>query len=77
MAKKYHRDTWVGLVLLCFCAFFLINALQIPGEAAYLPIALSVLMALCALFITLKGLRLTREQNGDFKYPLEAKKNSM
>ena len=37
MAKKYHRDTWVGLVLLCFCAFFLFNAMQIPGEAAYLP----------------------------------------
>ena len=76
MAKKYHRDTWVGLVLLCFCAFFLFNAMQIPGEAAYLPIALSVLMALCALFIILKGLRLTKEQNGDFKYPLTIKESS-
>lgn len=73
MSKKCHRDVWVGLLLLLFCAAVLINAAQISGQAAYLPVALAVLMAVCAVFIMLKGFRLTREQNGDYKYPLTVK----
>ena len=45
MSKKFHRDVWVGLVLLLFCAAVLVNAVQISGQAAYLPVALTVLMA--------------------------------
>lgn len=73
MTKKYHRDVWVGLLLFLFCAAVLFNAVQISGQAAYLPVALSVLMAICAIFITLKGMRLTKEQNGDYRYSLTVK----
>ena len=66
MSKKFHRDVWVGLVLLLFCAAVLVNAVQISGQAAYLPVALTVLMAVCAVFIILKGLRLTKEQMGEY-----------
>lgn len=70
MEKKVHRDVWLGVVLLIFCIAVLLQALQISGQAAYLPVALSALMALCAVFIILKGLRLTRESGGKFAYPL-------
>ena len=73
MSKKYHRDVWLGLVLLLFCAAVLSQAVQISGQACYLPVALSVLMAVCALFIMLKGLRLTKEQQGEYKYALTVK----
>lgn len=70
MIKKYHRDVWLGLLLLLFCAAVLFNAMRISGQAAYLPVALAVLMGLCAVFIILKGLRLTKEQMGEYHYPL-------
>ena len=70
MVKNVHRDVWLGAVLLLFCIFVFVNAVQIRGEAAYLPTVLAIMMAVCALFILLKGIRLTREQKGDFKYPL-------
>lgn len=75
MTKKYHRDVWLGLVLLCFCAFAFFNAVQISGQASYLPVALSVMMAVCALFIIMKGLRLTKEQNGEYNYALTVKES--
>lgn len=75
MTKKYHRDVWVGLVLLLFCAAVLFNAVQISGQAAYLPVTLTILMAVCAIFITLKGFRLTKEQNGDYHYSLTVKES--
>lgn len=75
MSKKYHRDVWVGLVLLLFCVAVLFNAVRIAGQAAYLPVALTVLMALCAVFIILKGLRLTKEQMGEYHYPLTVKES--
>ena len=31
MSKKFHRDVWVGLVLLLFCAAVLVNAVQFSG----------------------------------------------
>lgn len=72
MSKQIHRDVWVGAVLLAFCAVVLVLATQISGQAAYLPVALTILMALCAVFIILKGLRLTREQQGKgpFQYSM-------
>ena len=73
MSKKFHRDVWVGLFLLLFCAAILINAMHIPGQASYLPLALTILMAVCAVFIILKGLRLTKEQMGEYSYPLTVK----
>lgn len=73
MAKKFHRDVWVGTVLLIFCAAVFLIAVQIPGQASYLPTALALLMGLCSVFIILKGLRLTREQDGDYKYALTIK----
>lgn len=74
MLKKYHRDVWVGLVLLIFCAFSGYTSLGIKGEAKVVPVALSVLMALCALKIILNGFRFTKEAMGeDFKYPLTVK----
>jgi len=73
MTKKFHRDVWVGVVLLAFCAVVLVLAMQISGQSAVVPIALSILMAVCALFIILKGLRLTKEQQGDFKYAMTVK----
>lgn len=73
MTKKYHRDVWLGLVLLVFCAAVFSQAAQISGQASYLPVALSIMMAVCSLFITLKGLRLTKEQQGEFKYGMTIK----
>jgi len=73
MTKKFHRDVWVGAVLLAFCAVVLVLATQISGQSAVVPIALSVLMGVCALFIILKGLRLTKEQQGEFHYALTVK----
>ncbi len=46
MKKQIHRDIWVGILLLLFCVAVFFKAVQIYGEAAYLPTALSVLMAL-------------------------------
>ena len=55
MSKKFHRDVWVGLVLLLFCAAVLVNAVQISGQAAYLPVALTVLVNMhsCLCFLSL------------------------
>ena len=49
MAKKFHRDVWVGTVLLILCIAVFFTAVQIPGQASYLPITLSLLMGLCSL----------------------------
>ncbi len=73
MTRKYHRDVWLGLVLLLFCAAVLSQAVQISGQASYLPVALSVMMAVCACFIILKGLRLTKELQGEYNYSLTIK----
>lgn len=73
MAKKFHRDVWVGIVLLIFCIAVFFTAVQILGQASYLPITLSLLMGLCSVFIILKGLRLTKEQYGDFHYSMTIK----
>ncbi|BAL01607.1 hypothetical protein OBV_44080 [Oscillibacter valericigenes Sjm18-20] len=73
MNKQLHRDVWVGVVLLIFCVVVFAVAVQISGQAAYLPIALSILMALCALVITINGLRKTKEQQGQFQYALTVK----
>ena len=73
MAKKFHRDVWVGTVLLILCIAVFFTAVQIPGQASYLPITLSLLMGLCSVFIILKGLRLTKEQDGDFHYSMTIK----
>ena len=73
MTRKYHRDVWLGLVLLIFCAAVFFNAAQISGQASYLPVALSIMMAMCALFIILKGLRLTKEQQGNYNYSMTLK----
>ena len=70
MAKKFHRDVWVGTVLLILCIAVFFTAVQIPGQASYLPITLSLLMGLCSVFIILKGLRLTKDQDGDFHYSM-------
>lgn len=74
MKKEIHRDVWVGAVLLAFCALILYFAVQIPGQAGFLPIALTVLMIVCALVILLKGLRMTQKQDPDsFKYAMTIK----
>lgn len=68
MKKQYHRDVWVGLVLLCFCAALLYTSIQISGEASYLPIALSVMMGLCSAMVIVNGLRKTATEQGEYKY---------
>ena len=68
MTKKFHRDVWVGVALLAFCAVVFFLALQISGQSAVVPITLTVLMAVCSLFIILKGLRLTKAQEGEFHF---------
>lgn len=73
MTKKFHRDVWVGVVLLAFCAIVMVFAVQISGQSAVVPVALTILMAVCALFIILKGLRLTKEQQGDYQYSMTVK----
>ena len=73
MTKKFHRDVWVGVVLLAFCAVVFFLALQISGQSAVVPIALTVLMAVCSVFIILNGLRQTKAQQGEFKYALTVK----
>ena len=34
MAKKFHRDVWVGTVLLILCIAVFFTAVQIPGQAS-------------------------------------------
>lgn len=77
MSKNIHRDVWLGSGLLVFCAVVLALATKISGQAAYLPVALTILMGLCAVFIIIKGLSLTRAQQGkgDFKYSLTIKES--
>lgn len=70
MKLRYHRDVWVGAILLVFCGAALSMSLNISGQASYLPTALSVLMALCALIIIIGGLRKTREVQGSFQYAI-------
>ncbi len=70
MKKQIHRDVWVGAVLLVFCAAVLFHASRIPGEAAYLPVALGVLMAVCAAVILIGGLRKSQAAAGAFQYTM-------
>lgn len=70
MNKQLHRDVWVGTVLLAFCAVVFVLATQISGEAAYLPVALSVLMALCASAVVYNGLRKSKNHEGKFTYSM-------
>ena len=70
MTRKKHRDVWVGIVLLVFSLWALFNARGIKGEAKILPVALTVMMTVCAALILLKGFRKTREQNGEYRYAL-------
>lgn len=74
MKKQIHRDVWVGVVLLVFCAAVLYNAVNIPGEASYLPVALSVLMSVCAAAILVSGIRKTKQAEGEFEYAMTWKK---
>ncbi len=73
MINRFHRDVWLGTALLVFCVFVLIQAVQIQGDAAYLPTTLAILMGVCSAFIILKGLRLTKEEKGEFNYPMTIK----
>ena len=74
MKKEIHRDVWVGAFLLVLSAVILVLALQIPGQAGVLPVALTVLMLVCALVILIKGLRWTKLQDPDsFKYAMTIK----
>lgn len=75
MKKQIHRDVWVGVVLLVFCAAVFMNAIQIPGEASYLPIALSAMMAVCAVSILFGGIRKTKQAEGEFDYAMTWKKS--
>lgn len=70
MNKKFHRDVWVGIVLLTFCAWLLFQSAQIKGDAAMLPCALSAMMAVCAVFITIGGLRKTKTEQGQYAYKM-------
>lgn len=70
MNKQLHRDVWVGSVLLAFCFWVLFYAINISGQAAYLPIALSVMMMACAVTVLFNGLRQTRQAEGFFHYSM-------
>lgn len=73
MSKQIHRDVWVGAILMVFSAVAFFFAIQIPGQSAVVPAALTILMALCALLILLKGLRLTKESQGEIQYAMTIK----
>lgn len=74
MINKYHRDVWVGIVLLIFCAWSGYVSAGIKGEAKVVPVALSILMAVCAVKILFNGLKFTKEAMGEgFKYPITVK----
>ncbi len=70
MNRKLHRDVWVGVVLLVFSLFALMCSVKIKGQSAAVPIALSVMMAVCAVLISLGGFRKTRELNGEYNYKM-------
>ena len=74
MKKVIHRDVWVGIFLLVLCSVILYFAFKIPGEASYLPVALTSLMMLCGVVVLIKGIRFTKQQNTDaFKYNMTVK----
>jgi len=70
MNKQLHRDVWVGALLFAFSVWVLFMAINISGQAAYLPVALSVLMLVCAACIVLNGLRQTKQAGGNFNYTM-------
>ena len=71
--KQIHRDVWVGLVLLVFSLIALVLSTQIRGEAKLLPVALSVLMAICALFVMLGGWRKSTQDGEPIHYAMTIK----
>lgn len=74
MSKKFHRDVWVGLVLLLFCAAVLVNAVQISGQAGLSAGCTDRPHGCLRSFHYIKnGLRLTKEQMGEYSYPLTVK----
>ena len=73
MSKKFHRDVWVGLVLLLFCAAVLVNAVQISGQAAYLPVALTVPHGCLRSFHYIKRASPDKRTDGEYSYPLTVK----
>lgn len=73
MTKRVHRDVWLGAVLLVFCLWTLLQAVHISGQARYLPVALAVMMGVCAVCISIKGLQKSKEMQGDFQYKFTVK----
>ena len=70
MKNKIHRDVWMSLVLIIFCVTAFSISVQIPGEAAYLPSALIIMMTASAVAILVKALKKTKELQGNYKYSL-------
>lgn len=73
MAGKWHRDIIVGAVLLVFSLLVLSVAVRIKGDARVVPTALTILMALCSIAIMRKGIKETREGDGEYHYSMTLK----
>ena len=73
MNKQLHRDVWVGSILLAFCLVVLYISVNISGEAAYLPTALSIMMMACAASVILNGLRKSKPAGEPFRYSMTLK----
>ncbi len=71
MATKIHRDIPVGAVLLIFSTIALYFAWGIKGEAKVVPMALTILMIVCALVIIFNGIRATNTCHGDYDYKMK------
>ena len=60
-------------MLLVFSLIALVLSTQIRGEAKLLPVALSVLMAICALFVMLGGWRKSTQDGEPIHYAMTIK----
>lgn len=59
--RKIHRDVYISLGLLIFCAGAAIKALELKDGAEILPLGLILFMASMALFILLGGIKASRK----------------
>ena len=73
MNKQLHRDVGAGSILFAFCLWVLYLAMRISGQAAYLPVALSTLMMVCAASIIINGLRKSKPAGEKFRYDMSIK----
>lgn len=65
MKFKVHQDIYIGVLIIMFCAAFLLITANLPKGAAIFPALMLVILALLACWITWDGVKKTKaSKNG-------------